>query len=265
MSEKNFSYYQFRKSLGYQVYLKFEDFEFETQVMETIKMMGFDKVESKNIKQVSFLRGQTKLLKVMKATPRVARQISQPDMAFDKYGDESISNLGNYQVYRYKNVGMMIFDESSAMWELGLKGLHNQDALRIIFTRFLSYALEPLNIIGFWGVPVDEGFVVRSPIKAEFESVFVDINKNVILTYDGVREIQSEIQILRLDETLRDEMRIQTKESLISFLSMNTCSLNYTGLSFKMKSLLFDICQVAQGYIYPENNFKPRADISEAA
>ena len=42
MSEVNYSYYQFQKTNGYQIYLRFEDFDFETQLSEIVQVMGFD-------------------------------------------------------------------------------------------------------------------------------------------------------------------------------------------------------------------------------
>lgn len=263
MSEKNFSYYQFQKKMNYQVYLRFEDFEFENYFTEVLEMMGFDKVERDNVKDIKFVPGKTKVLKITKASPRVARQIVKSDFLFDKFGKESLSKMGTYDVYRYRGFAMMIFSQQNALWELGVKDFSDQDTLRVIFTRFLSYALAPSGVIGFWGVPVDEGFVVMSQNSANFETVFVDLNQSVLLTYDGIKPIESELQILRLDSTLNREVKEMKKEELISFLSMNTNFLSYQGLDQGLKKVLFDLCKVSKAFIYPEENFKPRAELDE--
>lgn len=264
MSEKKFSYYQFQKKLGYQVFLRFEDFEFENHFTEILEMMGFDKVERDKVKDIKFISGKTKVLKITKASPRVAKQIVKSDFLFDKFGKESLSKMGSYEVYRYRGFGMMVFSQQNALWELGIKDHSDQNILRVIFTRFLSYALAPAGVIGFWGVPVDEGFVVMSPSGANFETVFVDLKRNVLLTYDGVKPIESEIQILRLDSTLNREVKEMKKEEIISFLSMNTNFLSYQGLTQNLKTVLLELCHVSKAFIYPEENFKPRAEVNSA-
>lgn len=260
MSESKFSYYQFQKELGYQTYLRFEDLEFETQQGEVLSIIGFDKVDRDDVKKINFDPRKTKVLKVVKASPSVASQISKPSFLTDKYGPESVSQMGRYELYRYKNVGMMVFNENTGLWELGLKSTSNQEALRVIFTRFLSFALAQIGVIGFWGVPVDEGFVVMSPKSANFEALFVDVKKNVLITYDGVKNIDYGMQILRLDSTLNNEARPMGKEALISFLSMNTNYLSQYGLTIQLKDSLYALCKIADAYIYPEENFKPREE-----
>lgn len=263
--DKKFSYYQFKKDLGYQVYLRFEDFEFENGLVSTLELMGFDKIERDEVKSISFQPQLTKVLKVTSANARVSKQINRSDHSFGSYGPESISQMGNYSVYRYKNVGMMILGDGNYLWELGLRATDNESALRVILTRFLSFALAGQGIVGFWGVPVDEGFVVMSPKEASHESFLVDLEKNVLITYDGVVTLSSNLQILRLDPILRNEMKLMSKEELLSFLTMNTTHISYTGLEFVLRNTILDLCQYATGFIYPEKNFKPRFDDAEAS
>lgn len=264
-TESNFSYYQYRSEHDYQVYLRFEDFDFESQITEVLEVIGFDKVERSKVKDISINPTQTKILKITKANARVARQISKSDFIFDKYGPESLSHRGHYKLYRYRSVGLMVLSDNSSLWELGLRSTNNQDALRVIFTRFLSFALAQQGVLGFWGVPVEEGFVVMNPLAANFESVFVDLQKHILLTYDGVKPIDAEVHILRLDATLNQEAKLMSKEELISFLSNNTNYMSYDGFDYKFRSQLYELCRIAHAYIYPEQNFKPRAEESEAA
>lgn len=261
MSDKKFSYYQFRKELGYQVYLRFEDFDFENLLTELLDLMGFDKIEREEVKDISFHPKSTRLLKIVKASPRVSRQINRVDYAFDMYGPESFTQMGKYEVYRYKQVGMMILGDGNYLWELGLKSTEDQSAIRMILTRFLSFALASQGVIGFWGVPIEEGFVVMSPREANFESVFVDLNKNKLLTYDKVKNIEPELQILRLSPVIRNELRQMSIENLFSFLTMNTTHLTYGGFEVSVRDAILELSQVASGYIYPEENFKPRFNV----
>jgi hypothetical protein len=263
MSEINYSYYQFQKSNGYQIYLRFEEFDFETQLSDIVKIMGFDKVERKSIKDLSFRSHQIKILKIAKASSVVAKKISDTNFQSDRFGAESVSRRGAYNIYRYKNTGMMVYSQNNPLWELGIKDPSHHDEIRIILTRFLSFAFEEQGVIGFWGVPVDQGFVVMNQKNADFESIFIDLNKNIILTYDGVKKIESDLQILRLDDTIFNDIKPITKEALISFLSMNTCHLSYQGLSPTMKSKLFQICNIGKGFIHPAENFSARSNIIE--
>jgi hypothetical protein len=264
MSEVKFSYYQFQKKLGYQVYLRFEDFEFENLFTDFLQTMGFDKVERNKVKEIPFDKKNTRVLKIVKASPRVARQIDTSNFGSDHFGAESLSPMGSYNVYKYRNVGMMIFGEGNLLWELGIKSTHDHMALRAIFTRFLSFALVHTGVVGFWGVPVDEGFVVMTPNKSQYESVFVDLNQNALITQDGIKNIDCELQILRLDSTIRDKVIGMKKEALLSFLSTNTCYFSYSGFERELKNTIFELAQVAQGFIYPEENYKPRISESQA-
>ncbi len=262
MSDKKFSYYQYQSELGYQVSLRFDDFDFENQLTDTLEVMGFDKVEREKIKDQSFNLNETKILKIAKASSRVGRQIDRSDFVFDKYGPESFSQMGSYDVYRYKGVGMMILGEGNYLWELGLKDTNDGAALRVMLTRFLSFALASSGVIGFWGVPVEEGFVVMGQRAANSESLFVDLAKGSIITLDGRKTINSNLQILRLDSTLLNEMKRMKPENLYSFLSTNTTHLAYSGFNVRLKDSLLELSQVATGFIYPEDHFKPRADIT---
>lgn len=264
MSEAKYSYYQYQKDLGYEVYLRFEDFDFENQLTDTLDIMGFNKVERSSIKDQSFNRYHTKVLNIVKASPRVAKQIDRADYGFDKYGPESLSQMGSYDVYRYKNIGMMVLGEGNYLWELGLKSTSDESALRVILTRFLSFALASRGIVGFWGVPIDEGFVVMSQKNSSSEAIFIDLKNNTILTFDGRKKISSELQILRLDSTLNNSMKKMKPEELLSFLSMNTTHLSYNGFEFNVKETIYELSRDASGYIYPEGNFKPRLNSTES-
>ena len=256
--EKTFSYYKFKKDLGYEVYLRFEDFEFENQFTDVLNLIGFDKVERDKVKDKNFNPYKTKILKIVKANARVARQINRASFEFGDYGVESVSQMGSYDVYRYKGIGMMIIGEGTLFWELGIKSTHDQVALRTILTRFISFALAPVGVVGFWGVPIEEGFVVMSPKESKFEALFVDLEKSILITYDGIKNLDSDIQILRLDNTLRNEMKKMKREQLLSFLTMNTSHLSYKGTSPAITETILELTELADGYVYPETNFKPR-------
>lgn len=267
MNETRTSYYQFRENLNYQIFLKFDDLMLEASLTETLEVVGFVKLAPETFKNLAFKRYKTKILKISKASFNVARQISQTNHLSEKFGAESLNKMENYNIYRFKDVGMMVYSEINPMWELGLKSTSNKEAIRCMLTRFLSFAFTATHcdVVGFWGVPVDEGIVIMPPKKANFESVFIDISKNIILGYGSEKEIKSELEILRLDEALTNSMRTMGAEELLSFLSMNTCHMSYSELDSNIKDAIYKIRLISKGFIYPEENFKPRADYPEAA
>jgi hypothetical protein len=252
------TYYQFQKKLGYPVFVRIEEQKMETRIQELLSSMGFEKLKPEELKGISFDKNQTKVLKISEANLRVCKQIDQSH-ALDNYGPENLTMLGNYDVYRYRNVGMMIFGDGNYFWELGLKPFEGKsNEVKVMITRFLSWALAPMGIIGFWGVPVDEGAVVMKPKEAKFESFFLDVKKGKMVSLDGVKEIEAGFQILRLDTTLRNTSRRMTKEELLSFLSTNTCYFSYHGIALSMKESLFDLISMVEGHTYPLENFQHR-------
>lgn len=264
MNSKNVSYYQFQKKMGFPVFLRFEDQDFEAKLSDLVTQMGFEKVKPEELKEISFDKFQTKVLKLSAANFRVSKQIDQSH-SLDMYGPENLTMLGSYDVYRYKGLGMMIFGSGNYFWELGLKNIESQmSELRVVLTRFLSWALAPLGVIGFWGVPVDEGVVVMKPKEANFESFFIDVKNTKIICFDGVKEINHGFQLLRLDPTLKDRTKRMKKEELVSFLSTNTSYFSYQGLDFNIKEAIFSFATIVDGYVYPVDNFKPRQVLQES-
>lgn len=265
MKEPKLSYYQYRSKLNYQVFLRFDDAGLEAALAETLEVLGFDLLSEETFKKLNFKRYKTKILKISKASFNVSRQISQVSHLNDKFGFESLNQMGNYNIYRFRDVGMMIYSEMNPMWELGLKTTHNKEAIRCVLTRFLSFAFTATQteVVGLWGVPVEQGVVVMSPKKSNFESVFVDVAKNQILCYGEVKTIESEVEILRLDETFSDSMRVMSREELLSFLSVSTCHLSFSELDINVREVIFKICHLSKGFIYPEENFKPRLTHSD--
>ena len=110
MSEevKKPTYYQFRKEMELPIYVRFEDGDFEATCLDILGNLGFTKIEKDEWKDVSFDHAKTKVLKIVKATARVLTQINQNHSVIDKYGPESLTPRGNYDVYRYRGVGIMM-------------------------------------------------------------------------------------------------------------------------------------------------------------
>lgn len=255
---KDISYFQFQKTLGYPVFVRFENADLQHQYEPLLSTMGFTQLDEEEFKKVEIINKKTRILKIQEASLKVKKQIEQPGM-FDSYGPESITNFGSYDVYRYKSVGMIVCGFNSTIWEAGVKNIEKYPLeIKTLLTRYISMALAPFGIVSFWGVPVNEGFVVMNQKEALCESIFVDIDNNYFLTQDGVQDIKFETQILRLDEFLNGRVKGMSKEELVSFLSNKTCFMSSSGLDPRIRDSIFKLAGTVEGFIYPRANFKPR-------
>jgi hypothetical protein len=259
------TYYQYQKGLDYPVFVRCEDKDFEHSFSGILSSFGFTKLTAEELKTVSFEQSQTKVLKIEKANLRVSKQIDQGH-SLDQYGPENITQLGSYDVYKYKGVGMLIFGDGNYFWELGVKSNVEKytNEIKTMMVRYLSWALAPKGIVSFWGVPVDEGIVVMKPKEANFESIFIDVKAGVYITQDGVKDMPAGMQILRLDESLKERVKGMSKEELVSFLSTNNCFFSYKGLDFKVREAIYELVSMVDGYVYPVENFQPRNDLDAA-
>ena len=138
----------------------------------------------------------------------------------------------------------------------------NLMTFRSILNRYLSWALVPMGIIGFWGVPVDEGVVILSQDESEGEAVFVDVLNSSVLSLDGQKTVKGPFNILRLDSTLHDRNIGMSREELISFMSQYCTYFDYSGLSYPVRQLIQHLSRVSIGLVYPRESFRPRTDLS---
>ncbi len=256
---KQVSYFQFQKSLGYPVFVRFEDEQLESNLESLVTSMGFTKLEENEFKKIEIINAKTRILSLGKASLKVAKQIDGPG-PFDAYGPESTTEYPSYNVYRYKHFGVILCGHNTAMWQAGIKNCGPKSVeLKTIITRFISLALAPFGIVSFWGVPVGEGFVIMNPKEANYESIIVDVDNRCFISQDGVVAIDFETKVLRLDESLHGRTRQMSKEELVSFLSTRTCYLSNKGLDHRLKSSIYQLVKQVEGVVYPVENFKPRA------
>lgn len=264
MKESATQYFQFKKELNYQVFLRLEDEQLIKSLSPLFDEMGFSALEEKEWKQIALVQGQTRVLKISQASCSVARQICQGTSKLAYYAPESLSSHAGHDVYRYHGVGMMVLGleqhgHGASAWELGLVDPHNQLLqLRVILTRYLAWSLAPSGVIALWAAPVEEGMVVLKPDQADFESVFLDTKQMKLITRDGIRSLDHRMQILRLDETLRDRTRNMSPEELYSFLGANTAYFSLTGLPPALKRSLYSLATMLLGVVYPMENFRSR-------
>ena len=264
------AYFQFAKELDLPVFLKVDFSVFDKNLNSLLKELHFSEISEEKDCQKKVFEALKKgpygrLLILEEATPIVARQIDSA-LETDKYGLESITPKSDHKVYRHKGEALMVYSFSSVVWQVGCFSAFgsgkNSSGARTVINRYLSWALAPFGIIGFWGVPVDEGIVVLRNQDSKGEAIFIDVAKQNIITQDGIKKIKGRFNILKLDSTLKGRNIRMTSEELIAFLTSHTTYFDYMGISMAMRFLIQELSKSSQGLVHPRENFKPRTDLS---
>jgi len=268
METPNYTYFQYFKGMNLPVYIRLQTSHFNSEVVELLKSLKFDELSStesetamENFSQEKF----GKLLTIKEASPGVMRQIGLYSES-DKFGSESIHPKETYNIYRYRGVGLMIYGHSFKEWEMGCTDdfatSRFELASKIILMRFLSWSLAPLGIIGFWGVPVEEGIVVQKPIEASGEVVFIDVFKRWLYTQDGQKKMKSSFKVLKLDSSLKDRSIKMGPEQFLSFLSAHCSYFSYGAMTVPTRQMIQSLCRTYEGLIYPTESFQPRTNLN---
>jgi hypothetical protein len=268
VEEGPWAYFQFYKSLSLPIFIKCEQSLALPEWIDFLKQNQFEQLNAEEIKKLLPTLGGLKhgrILKIVEATPVVAQQIRQIQEQ-DRYGDESIIPREGFKVYRYKNRAMMMYSLLAGEWNCGLireeKLMDQKMAWRSILNRFLGLALAPLGMVGFWGVPVEQGVVVMKQNESFGEAIFMDLKQHRILTLDGLLKIKSQFRIMRLDAVLKGRNVRMSPEELLSFLMVHCTYFDYPGLIVPIRQLVQQIAKTAEGLVHPRENFKPRTDLS---
>ena len=266
--DRGYTYFQFHKEFNIPIVIKVNLEQFSSDLGHFLNENGFLQLpieENKKIQEILQNETNAKILKISEATPAVANAINAVREG-DAYGLESVIPKEGYKVYRYKGVGLLIYSLSSKEWELGCLGDFGEGTDKLsyatILNRFLSWALAPMGVVGFWGVPVDEGVVVMKQCNSKGEVIFFDVFKDRVFTIDGVKNIKSSFRIMRLDRTLKGRNIRMNNAELLGFLSVHCSYFDYSGLSIPVRQMIQCISTKVFGWIHPMENFKPRTDLS---
>jgi hypothetical protein len=258
--------YQFSSDLGIPIFVRFNQDVVGVQLVTFLENNRFTLIPEKEISQIDKFIQETdnaRLLNIELASAHVARQIRAISFT-DSYGAESVTPRDGYRIYRYKNVAVTIFSHRSRMWEMGvLEGFGESGfEARVVINRFLAWALAPMGMISFWGVPVDEGIVILKQRESEGEWGYVDAQNLRQISLDGVKEHRSSFEILRLDPVLKVMTIVMIKVELLSFLYHYCVYFEHNGLSYPIRQMIHHLSRLSFGHVYPEENFRPRTDLS---
>lgn len=263
--EENKKVFQFAKKMDYPIYVELNPnvIGVESFLLENnFSLLLGDELKKYENSSKSDIK--SRILQIEKATPTVTRQIAISTES-DRFGAESISPRSDYKVYRYKNLALMVYSLPVCRWQLGVTdhfaSTTTDPDSRVVINRFVSWALSRVGVVGFWGVPVDEGFVVMPYRESLGEAVFVDWNRQKLLTIEGEKELSSSM-IMRLDHSLVGRSIGMKCEELFSFLSMHCTYFDYSGHTPQVRQVLQTMSKTMVGVIHPKDNYKPRTDLS---
>ena len=257
--------YQYQKSCGHPIFIKFDPNFFEASLTSFLGQMRFEEIPEEEMTKIANQENHARILELEEASTQVAMRIDETSES-DRYGFEKVTPMSGYRVYRYKGIGMLVYSYKHTEWRLGCFNdfghPDNELACRTIINRFLSWSLIPLGMVGFWGVPVDEGIVVMKQGAANGEAIFVNILGREVLSMDGIRALKSRFQIMKLDPTLQGRNIKMTPEEVLSFLSNHCTYFDYDSLSVPARQLIQTLSRTVVGLLHPLESFKPRTDLS---
>lgn len=257
MENIKWNYFQYRKNYGYPVYLRFRQDELHPKFVHLVNEIGFQELNENESRKIPINKANTKVLTIQCANARLQQQINGSDL-LDKYGLESLSIQGTTPVYTYRKVGIMAVPMGRTLWDLAINHDITQTdqmvGLRVILVRFLAQALAQQGVLAYWGTVKDENIVIMKQLQSFGEAVLIDYQNRVIFSNGGETKFGAGLKIIRKDKDVKTSHPIG-REELISFLSVSTCLLSFTGISPAMKKAIYEIsAQVTATYGISDNS-----------
>jgi hypothetical protein len=249
MESQKWSYYQYRRQQDYPVYLRIHADEGHSKLQHLFMELGFSSLSEKDTKRISLQKPHTRMLTIQGAGARLQHQITGSTL-LDQFGSESLSIQGNLPIYTYRKVGVMGLPVNKTLWDLAI----NNDSLetvqmvglRIVLTRFLAFALSDLGILSYWGTVKDDTIIIMKQVDSFGEAVFLDESRNMAYWNGGEMKLPGHVKFLRKDKDHKITSKMN-REELISFLSVSTCLLSFSGITHNMKRAIYSLTTRASG------------------
>ena len=267
--ESGFKYFQYCRELGHSVYLRYSDQIFSPKLATFLEDMGFNQLEDREVIELMAKKprenSKFRILTLVEASLRVSAQI-QRTLESDRFGLESVIPREGYKVYRFKNTALMVYSERTNFWEMGCfsdfgigKDLF---AYRSVINRYLTWALVPHGVLGFWGVPIEEGIALLRPGEAQGNAVYFDIFQRKMISGKEVRPFPHPLKILELDKNLEQQNLSMRQEELAGLLSRRNTYLSISRHPVSVRQILQKLSSVGQGYIHGQEFFKTKIDLT---
>ncbi len=262
-----YKYLQFFKEASCPIFIQLEKGDWDQEVTKFLRSIMFKEIEETELKKIesSYNHKNFRILTIREASNRLSRQIETFSES-DIFGKESIIPRSGHKIYKFKNKGLMIYSFISKEWELAVYSdfgnINNIESSRIIINRFLSWALAPMGIAGFWGVPVDGGVVIMRQDKSIGEVVYFDLVNRQLFCHDGIKKLGAKFKIMRLDSHIHGRNIQMKSEEFLSFLFTHVSYFDYAGPSVPVRQVIQEISKNFYGVYHPQENFRPRTTLS---
>lgn len=251
--DTRWTYFQFQKSHGYPIYIRFQLEDLDAKLKHLLNEMGFESLDEKESKRIPLHKSHTRILTAQTAGPRVQAQLAGSDL-LDKYGLETLTFQAGIPLITYRRVGLLFLPPGKVLWDLALSqnlDVSEQEVgIRVLFARFLAQALSEHGVVSYWGYYKEGSLIVTKQGEARGESVIIDFQNRIAFYPGGAVKIGNSLRILRKDKEVSQTIPM-SREELISFLSVNTCLLSFQGITPSMKKSVYDLTQYASGAYTP--------------
>jgi hypothetical protein len=246
--EIKWTYLQFRKTHDYPVYLRFRQEELNPKFQHLLGELGFSELPEKDARRISLQRPHTRILTVQYASLRLQQQINGSDM-LDQYGPESLSYIGGMPVYTYRRVALLGMPTGKPLWDLALSpeltSTEHLVGLRVVLVRFLAAALADQGVLCYWGTVKDGTVVIMKQAQSFGEAVVIDHGQHCVHFNGGEIRTGNRLRLIRKDKEVRQPAPMG-REDLISFLSVSSCLLTFTGITPAMRKAIFELSAATQ-------------------
>lgn len=245
--EQRWNYYQYRKLHLYPIYVRVSADEINPKFQHLLGEMGFGLLTDPEVKKISLQKAHSRILTVQSASPRIEKQISGSDI-LDKYGMENLSLMGGLPIYIYRKVGLLAMPMGRNLWDLAMSvEISHTDqmvGLRVVLARFLAMALADMGVLCYWGTVKDGAVILMKQSQSFGESVLIDAERKTVFSQGGEMRFTNNLRIIRRDVEGRGSARM-SREELISFLSVSSCLLSFTGITPTMKRSIYALSAFA--------------------
>ena len=248
-------WFVFLKELGLPVYIRCNVDEFLPEFVPFLASLHFTELPKEEVggaRRLIELGGGAKVLEMRPANAVVTKQINST-VPNDVYGSESIVPRDGYKVYRYKKTAIVLYSFGTGEWAAGcfrdFGSGENRTAYRCVINRYLSWALAPMGIVGFWGRKSQAGIEVLKQGESLAEVVFVDIQNGRLVASDGIETIRSDCRIVRYDAATGGSQMKMDKIQLTSFLIQYTSYFDYAGPSVPVRQAVREIAWRLEGVV----------------
>ncbi len=266
---EHLQYFQYCRGLGYFVYLRYSSQIFSPKLASFLESMGFVQLEEREIIELMAQKprenSKFRILSLIEASARVSDQIGRT-LESDRFGLESVIPREGYKVYRFKDTALMVYSERTNFWEMGCFSDFGSGsdlfAYRSVINRYLSWALVPHGVLGFWGTSIDEGAALLRPGEAQANAVFFDVFKRKMISGKDVRPFPCPLKILELDQHLEQQNLSIHREELYSLLSRRNTYLSMGQLPVPVRQMLQKLSVMGQGYLYGREFFRSKIDLA---